>query len=151
MVETVDIDVLRMAVDDKTERTVVVQSSSGALAEPRDWLLGKMKEYQFSRDDVFSVHLALEEAFYNAMKHGNKMDPSQKIQMDFLVTSEKVEICISDSGSGFDPDSVPDCRIGENVYKAEGRGLLLMKSYMDEVNFNNNGNGVCMVRRRHKE
>ncbi len=140
-----------MAVDEKTDRTFIVQSISSALAEPCNWLLDKMRSLHFCQNDIFSVHLALEEAFYNAMKHGNKMNPDKQIKMDFTITKDKVEICMTDSGGGFDPNTVPDCRVGENLYKTEGRGLLLMKSYMDRVIFNEQGNYVHMVRNRHAE
>jgi serine/threonine-protein kinase RsbW len=56
---------------------------------------------------------------------------------------------VTDEGDGFDPGAVPDPRYGENLYKPEGRGLFLMRSYMDVVKFNERGNSVCMV--KHKE
>jgi len=88
----------------------------------------------------------LEEAFLNAVKHGNKMDPSKKVTLEYLVDDEKVEIRMADEGPGFDPRSIPDPRMGENLYRPEGRGLLLMTTYMDMVEYNDQGNGLCMVR-----
>ncbi len=58
----------------------------------------------------------------------------------------KVEISMTDEGRGFDPNAVPDPRYGENLYKAGGRGLLLICSYMDIVEFNERGNRVRMVK-----
>ncbi|MHC4482106.1 MAG: ATP-binding protein, partial [Planctomycetota bacterium] len=52
--------------------------------------------------------------------------------------------------NGFEPEKVPDPRSGENLYKAEGRGLFLMRSYMDEVSYNEHGNCVRMVRYKEK-
>jgi serine/threonine-protein kinase RsbW len=105
-----------------------------------------LQQNNYSEDDVFAVRLALEEAFLNALKHGNKMDSSKKITIEYTLGPERVEISLVDEGSGFDPDSVPDPRYGENLYKSEGRGLFLMRSYMDAVSFEQQGSRVRMVR-----
>jgi len=94
--------------------------------------------------------LTLEEAFLNAVRHGNKMDPTKKVQVDYSVGSEKIEICVTDQGAGFEPEAVADPRYGVGLYKAGGRGLLLMNSYMDVVSFNERGNSVRMVRYKEK-
>ena len=138
-----------MAPDEATKLTMMIDSTSAALEEMRQWLLSHLKGYQYCDDDVFAVHLAFEEAFYNAIKHGNKMDPAKKVQIDCVIGSDRIEISMSDAGDGFDPNGVPDCRTGENLYKTEGRGILLMRSYMDVVEFNQTGNAVHMVRYRH--
>jgi len=109
-----------------------------------------MEAENFSQEDVFAVHLALEEAFLNAVEHGNKMDARKKILVKYSVDAQKVEISMADQGNGFDPESVPDPRSGENLYKAEGRGLLLMRSYMDLVEFDKVGSCVNMVRYKEK-
>ena len=138
-----------MVLEEATKRTVVVESTAAAMAEPRQWLLSQLEEYGYAQDDVFAVHLALEEAFYNAVKHGNRMDSTKQVKLDFVVGPDQVEVSMTDNGGGFDPNNVPDCRLGENLYKTEGRGILLMRSYMDVVEFNKQGNGVHMVRYRH--
>jgi len=127
-----------------------VNSDPEAVEQPRQWLLKELKKFDYGEDDVFAVHLAFQEAFYNAVRHGNKMDSQKKVQIDCIVGPDRVEISMADAGSGFDPDGVPDCRVGENLYKPEGRGVLLMRSYMDFIEFNDVGNTVRMVRYRHK-
>jgi serine/threonine-protein kinase RsbW len=111
-------------------------------------IMAMLEESGFSGEDVFAVHLALEEAFVNAMRHGNEMDPDKVVKIDYAVDSEKFEIWIEDEGAGFDPQSVPDPRCAENLYKPHGRGLLLMRSYMDTVEHDKQGNKVHMVRHR---
>ena len=106
----------------------------------------KLKAHDFGEDDIFAIHLALEEAFINAVNHGNKMDPEREVKIEYSVGADKVEISMTDEGRGFDPDVVPDPRYGENLYKIGGRGILLMRSYMDIVEFNKRGNRVRMVR-----
>ena len=131
-------------------RSVAIESRPTAIVEVCEQLLSEVKANDFSEEDVFAVHLALEEAFINAIKHGHKMDPSQKVKIDYSVGMDKVEVSMADLGDGFDPDSIPDPRVGKNLYKTEGRGLLLIRSYMVVVEFNERGNCVRMVRYKEK-
>jgi len=109
-------------------------------------MLAALAERGYSQDDIFAVHLAVEEAFLNAVKHGNKMDPDKKVAIDYILDQEKAEIWIADEGTGFDPKGVPDPRVGENLYRPEGRGLLLISAYMHLVEYNEQGNRVHMIR-----
>ena len=126
--------------------SVVLESKPAAVAGVCEQLLSKLKSCGFSQEDIFAVHLALEEAFINAVKHGNKMDPSKQIKIDYSISNDKIEISVTDEGNGFKPNSVPDPRCGENIYKTDGRGLFLINSYMDVVDFNKAGNCIHMVR-----
>ena len=130
--------------------SIVVDSKSSAVVEVCKEILSKLEEYNFDKDDIFAVHLTLEEAFLNAVKHGNKNDPTKKVKIDYSVTSEKVEITITDEGEGFEPESVDDPRFGKGLYEPGGRGLLLMNSYMDIVKYSEHGNSVYMVRYKEK-
>lgn len=100
----------------------------------------------YSKDDQFAVHLAIEEALVNAVKHGNKQDPQKDIIIEYGLSPEKIEVWITDQGVGFDPQNLADPRSGENIYKTGGRGVLLIKSYMDSVEYNKTGNCVHMVK-----
>ncbi len=130
--------------------SIVVDSKPSAVVEVCNEILSKLEEHNFDKDDIFAVHLTLEEAFHNAVKHGNKMDPTKKVKIDYFVNSEKVEITITDEGTGFEPESVDDPRFGTGLYEPGGRGLLLMNSYMDVVKYNEDGNSVYMVRYKEK-
>lgn len=128
-----------------------INSNPSELQEPRQWLISQLSEFDYSQEDIFAIRLALEEAFYNAVKHGNKMDISKKVDINFTVKPNEVEMIMSDSGGGFNPNAVPDCRLEQNLYKTEGRGLLLIRSYMDVVEYNKLGNSVRMVRYKHPQ
>ena len=130
--------------------SLVVESKAAAVVDVCRQILTKLEANNFGKDDIFAVHLTLEEAFLNAVKHGNKLDPTKKVRVDYSVDSEKVEISITDEGNGFTPDSVADPRFGEGLYEPGGRGLLLMNSYMDTVKYNERGNSVYMVRYKEK-
>jgi len=129
---------------------MVIGGTSSDIVGLRKRLLSDIEARSFNDEDVFAVHLALEEAFLNAVKHGNKMDPNKEIKIDYSVSPERVEITMADEGDGFVPDEVPDPRRGENLYKTAGRGLFLMRAYMDIVEYNKRGNRVRMVRYKEK-
>lgn len=130
--------------------SIVVKSKPSAIVKVCEEVLSKLEANGFDKDDIFAVHLALEEAFLNAIKHGNKMDPTKEIKIDYSVGLDKIEISMTDQGEGFEPASVADPRFGESLYKPGGRGLLLMNSYMDMVKFNEQGNSLYMVRYKEK-
>jgi len=141
---------LFMVLETPNSYSVVVESQPSAIGEVCRQIILKLQGNSFSEDDIFAVHLALEEAFINAVTHGNKMDPHKEVQIDYSVGADKIEISITDQGEGFNPQQVPDPRVGENLYKPDGRGLLLINSYMDVVKYNERGNRVYMVRYREK-
>jgi len=96
--------------------------------------------------DLFSIKLALEEALVNAIKHGNQYDRNKKVDIRYAVLGDRFEIHITDEGEGFDPQDVPDPTAIENLERPCGRGLMLMKYYMSEVNYNDRGNSVTMAK-----
>ena len=111
-------------------------------------VLDALRDNDFDDNMIFAVHLSLEEAFVNAIKHGNHGDSEKSIAVDCLISADKVDISIADEGYGFDPQGVPDPRCNGNLYKSSGRGLLLIQSYMDVVEYNSRGNCVHLVKYR---
>jgi serine/threonine-protein kinase RsbW len=99
-----------------------------------------------SDQEVFSVRLALEEALVNAIKHGNQLDRSKKVHISYRLVSDRLEVRISDEGPGFDPADVPDPTAIENLERPCGRGLMLMRHYMNEVDYIGCGNTVHMAK-----
>ena len=102
----------------------------------------------FDDREIFSIKLALEEALVNAIKHGNQMDRSKKVRISYRVTADRFDIHITDEGKGFDPEDVPDPMAVENLERPCGRGLLLMRSYMTEVVYQDKGRAVRMAKVR---
>src|SRR5580704_3707426 len=94
----------------------------------------------YSEHDIFAIKLALEEALVNAIKHGNQMDPDKRVYIVYHVTTERFDVRITDEGEGFDPDEVPDPTDPINVERPCGRGLLLMRGFMTEVQYHGKGN-----------
>jgi serine/threonine-protein kinase RsbW len=102
----------------------------------------------YSEHDIFSIKLALEEALVNAIKHGNQMDPDKQVIVSFRVTPQRFDVLITDEGQGFNPEDVPDPTTIENIERACGRGLLLMRGFMTEVTYHGKGNSVSMAKVR---
>lgn len=92
--------------------------------------------------DLFGVHMAMEEAVMNAIKHGNERDPSKHVHVVVNISSTEFYAKISDQGKGFDPNDVPDPTLEENLEKTSGRGLMLMNNFVDVVQYNDVGNSV---------
>ena len=129
-----------------TER--VLPTRLEAIRQPQQDVLLRMRDLGYSEDQQFAVRLALEEALVNAMKHGNRMDPVRHVRVAYRVMPEQVEIHVADEGEGFDPGQVADPTCDENLAKPCGRGVMLMRCYMDEVTYLDNGREVHMVKYR---
>ena len=108
----------------------------------------QLRQYQFDDKEIFSIHLALEEAIVNAIKHGNQMDQTKKVHVCFRVLPDRFDIGITDEGPGYDPGEVPDPLADENLERPCGRGLFLMKHYMTEVTVHPPGNRLTMCKVR---
>jgi serine/threonine-protein kinase RsbW len=111
-------------------------------------VLAHLVEHGYDDDRRFAVRLALEEALVNAMKHGNRLDPGRSVRLAYRVTDECVEIRVADEGNGFTVAGVPDPTRDENLQRPCGRGIMLMRSYMDAVEYSPAGNEVRMVKYR---
>jgi serine/threonine-protein kinase RsbW len=113
-----------------------------------EFLLKLLSGNGFEADDVFAVRMALGEAFSNALRHGNRMDPSKRVGLSFVIGPSRFRARVEDEGEGFDPRAVPDPTVTEHLERPSGRGVLLMRHYMHSVRFNARGNAVSLVRRR---
>lgn len=95
-----------------------------------------------------SIELALQEALANAVVHGAKEDPSKTVECLVACDEQRgVLIIVRDPGEGFDPQAIPPCTLGENLYSNHGRGIFLINQLMDEVKFHKNGTEIHMVKR----
>jgi anti-sigma regulatory factor (Ser/Thr protein kinase) len=94
-----------------------------------------------------NLRVGLTEALSNAMLYGNAEDPAKRVRVEIVIAGSEITARITDEGSGFDPDEVPDPTTPANVVKTRGRGIFLMRSLLDEVTFNAQGNSVTLVLR----
>jgi serine/threonine-protein kinase RsbW len=89
----------------------------------------------FDRDTADQISMAVREATVNAVLHGNKYDPGKKVRLAFEHGGNDLVITVSDEGTGLNEASIPDPLAPENLLKTSGRGIFLIRSFMDEVRF----------------
>jgi len=118
--------------------------------EVQDAVLSLMEEFGYSEHDLFSVRVAFEEALANALLHGHHGDETNEINISWVVTDERIEIEVVDQGRGYDPETIPDPTADENLTLTSGRGLAMIRAFMNEVEVNERGNLVKMMRRKNQ-
>lgn len=95
-----------------------------------------------------AIELALQEALANAVVHGAREDPTKVVECLVACDEQRgILIIVRDPGPGFDPQAIPSCTRGENLYSNHGRGIFLINQLMDEVQFHKNGAEIHMVKR----
>ena len=86
----------------------------------------------FAEDDLHKITMSVREAAVNAVLHGNAYDPNKKIVVSFETANDSLAITITDQGEGFDVEKVPDPLAEENLLRQSGRGIFLIRAFMNE-------------------
>jgi len=89
----------------------------------------------FDEDSRDGITMAVREAMINAVLHGNAYDPNKRVNLSLEQNDRELVVTISDEGRGLDPDEIPDPLAAENLMKQSGRGIFLIRAFMDEVRF----------------
>jgi len=101
-----------------------------------------------SDGDLPDLQLALEEGLANAVKHGNQLNPAKLVKVECQLLDDcMIRVTIEDEGAGFNPEEVPDPTDFANLDKPSGRGIVLMRAFMDEVLYNDRGNQLTFCKR----
>ncbi len=111
------------------------------------YLLERVAKLGVIKPERSNLFIALDEAFVNAVKHGNKNDHSKLVRITAELSSKEARFTVEDEGEGFNIQEIPDPRDPENLFKTSGRGVLLIYNIMDEVEYNERGNRLTMVKR----
>ncbi len=127
---------------------VTIPSDTSRGREIQEQIVGQMEQRGYSPRDVFGVRLALEEAIVNAIKHGNRMAADKNVHIVWEVNDDLVRVTIEDEGPGFDLHDIPDPTDEENLDKPGGRGIMLIRSFMSLVEYNDQGNRLTMEKIR---
>ena len=90
-------------------------------------------ELGFAEDEIMQISMAVREGAVNAVLHGNAYDPDKKVTLAFEQTGQDLVITIRDQGAGMDISKIPNPLAPENLLKTSGRGIFLMRSFMDVV------------------
>lgn len=104
------------------------------------------KQSGFGDDAIYAIDMAVREAVANAVKHGNLLDETKKVEVTFSNLPKGLEIIVRDFGEGFDVDAIPDPTNPENLLKANGRGILFMRSFTEEVEWERHPEGGMIVK-----
>jgi len=160
----------------RQETAFVLETDSSLVPSIVNYIQQSMMRMRFCDDtECLRVGVALEEALLNSYYHGNleisselretdhnayyqlskkrAQEPpfcNRKIYVETYLSAAECRIVIRDEGPGFDPSLLPDATDPANLERPCGRGLLLMRTFMDEVHFNGNGNEVVLVKRRRR-
>ena len=123
-------------VTDQTTR-LVLPSHIEAVADAAAAVTDFIRNCGVSEELSFGIEMAVRESVTNAMVHGNQEDESKSVEVIFNCHDNELEIEVRDQGEGFDPANVPDPTNAENLLKTSGRGIFLMRTFMDEIEWRN--------------
>ena len=113
--------------------TRVLPSRENAIEDLLSETIDQLEARGWIERDQFCVRLALEEAFNNAMEHGNRRDESKYVTVQCRLDGDQFWASVADEGEGFDPEEVANPLDPENMLKSSGRGIFFMRNFMDEV------------------
>lgn len=111
------------------------------------YLIERVSKLGIIKPERSNLFVALDEAFVNAVKHGNRNDPNKLVRITAELSSKEARFTVEDEGDGFNVQEIPDPCDPANLFKASGRGVLLIYNIMDEVQYNERGNRLTMVKR----
>lgn len=143
--ETVDSKEFVESVHEKIEFEVpsLISLMHGILS----YLMRRVEKLGVVNPETSNLFIALDEAFVNAVKHGNKFDVAKTVRIAADISPDEARFTIEDEGEGFDVDAIPDPLDPENLFKTSGRGVLFIYNIMDEVRYNERGNRLTMIKR----
>jgi serine/threonine-protein kinase RsbW len=104
----------------------------------------------FDEDTAPNIAMAVREAAVNAVLHGNSFDAAKQVSASFEANEEGLTVRIADQGTGLDPETIPDPLAPENILRGSGRGIFLIRAFMDEVHFRklNPGTELTLIKYR---
>ena len=121
---------------------VEIESNPNNLITVEEFVNYFCKDINLTDDQLANVLLAVTEATTNAIIHANKCDQSKMVTIDVKVNETKLVVKVKDEGEGFDPADIPDPTEPENLLNESGRGVYLMRVYMDNVEYNRTPSGM---------
>lgn len=112
-----------------------------------EFLLDRVDKIGLIKAEQSNLFVALDEAFVNAIKHGNRNDPTKLVRITAELSPREAIFTVEDEGDGFDVREIPDPCDPANLFKSTGRGVLLIYNIMDEVEYSEHGTRLRMVKR----
>ena len=110
----------------------VLDSTLESVDQAEHLTLELARESGFGEEDLDRIGMSVRECMVNAVVHGNRYNAKKKVRLSLSCTPRRLTIRVADQGAGFDPVDVPDPVAGDNLLRQSGRGVFLMKTFMDE-------------------
>ncbi len=127
---------------------ITVPADVKAISPVVDGVMEMARQMECAQGKEFEIETALREALVNAIQHGCRNDPSKKVQCCIACDETRgMLIIVRDPGRGFDPATLPNPVVGENIYSSHGRGIYLINQLMDEVDIRRGGTEIYMRKR----
>jgi serine/threonine-protein kinase RsbW len=148
--KTLTFKLARIDPDQKTVREKIdleLPSDLTLMNAVLEYLLDRVAKLGLIKVEQSNLFVALDEAFVNAVKHGNRNDSSKLLRVTAELSAHEAIFTVEDEGDGFDVGSIPDPRDPANLFKSNGRGVLLIYNIMDEVEYSERGTRLKMVKR----
>jgi serine/threonine-protein kinase RsbW len=135
----------RESEEDLTEQTEL-DSTLTSVDKAETIVLQAAKHLGFDEDDQHQIGMAVRECMVNAVVHGNRYSSHKKVHLAISSITDGIEITVGDEGSGFDIGALPDPLAPENLLRQSGRGILLIRAFMDEFDLHPRPGGGTEVR-----
>lgn len=122
-----------------------LSSKLKSIAKVEHFATNLKAKYNISEEVYPKILISLTEAVNNAIIHGNEVDESKIVRLHSKISGKQLHILVEDEGCGFEPNNIPDPCNEENIWKCGGRGVMIMRSLTDRVQFKNNGSCVELI------
>ena len=123
-----------------------LESTLQSVDQAEELVMSEAGKAGFDEDDQHSIGMAVRECAVNAVVHGNRYNKNKKVHLGVERAAGRIAVVIGDEGEGFDVRSLPDPLAPENLLKQSGRGLLLIRAFMDEFDMHPRPGGGTEVR-----
>jgi serine/threonine-protein kinase RsbW len=125
---------------------LVLPSHVEAVADAAAAVAEFIRNCGVSDEAAFAIEMAVRESVTNAIVHGNQEDEGKSVELTLSCSRNELEIEVKDQGKGFDPATVADPTDPENLLKTSGRGIFLIRTFMDEVEWSARPEGGMALR-----
>jgi serine/threonine-protein kinase RsbW len=127
-------------------KTLKISSTLSSLNEVEQFIENICEQYSLSGIFYGNILLAVEEATKNAIQHGNKLNPEKEVIISFKSNHNGLTFTVEDQGEGFDIDAVKNpLEVEDNLYSKTGKGIFIIRSLADKVEFGSGGKKVEIV------
>ena len=109
-----------------------LESTLDSVDSAEELVLAVAQRAGFDEDDLMKIGMAVRESMVNAVVHGNRYSANKKVRFSVAHHNERLTVRIADEGDGFDFENLPDPLAPENLMRTSGRGIFLIRSFMDE-------------------